>query len=97
MAVESVISGGNASEMFELVEASLDDIPFSIIPTIIRDFTLPKASGRNHHPHALRVDQIPERPTIIAFVGHYGLRLHSFNHGRRTRDVSGVPSSQHEA
>ena len=97
MAVEPVISGGNASEMFELVEASLDDISFSIITTIIRDFTLSKASGWNHHTHALRADQIPERPTVIALVGHYGLRLHSFYHGRRTRDVSGVSSSQHEA
>ena len=83
--------------MFELVEASLNQVAFFVGTTIVAVFALPVGSGRDHHLHAFGADQFAKLTAIVAFVGDDRFSFHAFNKLRRTVDVVGLTRRKQEA
>ena len=65
---EFVVSCGDASEVFELVEESLDDVALLVERGVISAFGFPVSLGRNDDLGAIFGDPIAQMVGVVSFV-----------------------------
>ena len=81
VAVESIVSSRHAPEVFEFVEASFHEVPFSVSGTVAGDRPLAAPGRRNDHSHPFRADHVSEGSAVVTFVCDHPLGFHSFDQG----------------
>src|SRR5256885_16332031 len=69
----SVVAGCEATEVLELVEASLDSVAVFVDGGVVRDGRLARAVGRNHRLGSGFGDDRPQGIAVIGFVGEDGI------------------------
>lgn len=66
---EFVVTGGDGTEVFELVEESLDEVALAVEREIDRTADLDVALGRDMGGGAVGLDQFDDGPGVVAPVG----------------------------
>ena len=91
---EFVLSRGEAAELFEAIEESLDEISRLVAMPVDLARRIPVAAGRNDGLSAGSLDGLNQCIAVIALVGNHGLGWNGFNQGRPLGDVSDLAGGQ---
>jgi len=94
--VKAVEAGCEASEVLELVEASLDSIAGFVERAVVRDDDFARSVGRNDCLHSGFGDPVPEGVAVIGLIGDESGAFDPVDHRRRGDDVMKLPAGDHE-
>jgi hypothetical protein len=93
----SVISGGNAAEMLEPVETSLDDIPALVEDLAVRTGRYVVGAGWDDS-HGVVLLNVPHNIlAVIALIGNRVRGTESFEQGKSLRGVMCLPAGEYKA
>ncbi len=94
---EFVIAGGDAPEVLELAEETLDQIAFAVEHLAEARFPFSIGFGRDVGNRALRFDQVSYAIGVISFVGENdGAMIKAIEQAERGGSVMGLPCCQAE-
>src|SRR5512145_593027 len=85
--VAPVVAGGDATEVFELVEASLDAVASFVENGIVRDRGFARAAGWDDGLHAGLRDDRAHLVGVIALVGDHAATLYRVEQRRHGNDI----------
>lgn len=93
----SVVSSGEAPEVLELVEASLDAVAEPVDGRVVGDGDLAGACRGDDGFGVHGCDGLAQVVVVIGPVGQHGLRLEAFEQGLCGQVVVPLAGSEHEA
>jgi len=93
----AIVAGCEASEVFEFVEATLDEVAGFVEFDVVRDGYFARASGGNDGDHAGVGDELAEGIAVVGFVGDDAAALDAVEKRWRGDDVVDLPAGEDEA
>jgi hypothetical protein len=76
----AIISGSEASKVFQFVEAALDAVALAIERLVVPNPSLATAVRRDHGLHAGRLDRVADGIAVVGFVGDDRIALNAAQH-----------------
>src|SRR5438309_1222300 len=90
----SVVACGEAAEVLELVEASLDAVAVFVDRRVVGDDDLARAVGRDHRLGSGVGDERPQGIAVIGFVGEDCLGIEAVDEGWCGEDVAALAGGE---
>ena len=90
----AVVSGCDAAEVFELVDATFDAVAQFVEPPIERIRLIASGVRGDYRLGADGFHRLPERIAVVGGVGDHGLRLRAFYQAWRENDVVDLPGGE---
>ena len=94
---EFVVSRGEAAELFEAIEKSLDEVARLVAMPVDFARRIPVATGWTNGLSANSLDGVNQCIAVIALVGDHGFGWNGFNQGGALGDVSDLAGGQDQA
>ena len=94
---EFVVSRGEAAELLETVEESLDEVSRLVAVPVDLARRIPVAAGWDDGLSAARLDHLDQGVTVVALVGDDCLGRYGLDQGRPLRDVGDLSAGQDQA
>lgn len=91
---EFVVSRGEAAELFEAIEESLDEVARLVAMPVDRAWRVPVATRRDDGLSAGRLDDLNQGIAVVALVGDDRLGGYGLDQGSPLRDVSDLSAGQ---
>jgi hypothetical protein len=93
----AIETGGEAPEMLELVEATLDAVAGLVDRRVMRDRDFARAGRWNDRGHTGVRDQLAQLVAVVGFVGDDGATVYPVEQRGGCSDVMGLAACEDEA